>query len=451
MKTTIIAIALMLSSASYSQCTDVTLTLTDSYGDTWNGGSLTIDGVDYDGIGLWVPGNGTESVTYDLCFDLSGCIDVIYTAGSYSYENSWSIALASDGTELTSGADNSNTFGYGCIGTPAPANDNCTDAILLECGDSETGTTFNATASGFGGSSTNSGEDVWYSFIGTGTEATVSLCGSSFDTYLRVYDACAGNQVAANDDNFTACGTSSSQLTMPTTAGAEYKISVGGYGIAQGDFAISLTCAEPCTNTYSIDVQEACDSFTWVDGNTYTASTDQVEWTTTNAAGCDSIILLDLTINNSTTSIDVVTACGEYTWIDGITYTASNDTTTYTTTNAAGCDSIVTLDLTINDNVYTQESVTDCFEVVFGDSTYTEDTQFVLELAMTNGCTEFLTVYIDVQDCAGIEEEEITIGQGPFKVYNTMGQLIPTDNLPKNVMLIKVYANGVSEKFVVVK
>jgi len=48
------------------------------------------------------------------------------------------------------------------------------------------------------------------------------------------------------------------------------------------------------------------------------------------------------------TGTDVQTACDSYTWIDGNTYTASNNTATHTLTNAAGCDSVVTLNLSIN-------------------------------------------------------------------------------------------------------
>ncbi|MEZ5172303.1 MAG: hypothetical protein R2850_02010 [Bacteroidia bacterium] len=67
-------------------------------------------------------------------------------------------------------------------------------------------------------------------------------------------------------------------------------------------------------------------------------------------AGCDSVITLDLTINNSVTSTDVQSACGSFTWIDGITYTASTNTPTFTIAggSVAGCDSVITLDLTIN-------------------------------------------------------------------------------------------------------
>ena len=36
-----------------------------------------------------------------------------------------------------------------------------------------------------------------------------------------------------------------------------------------------------------------------------------------------------MTINYSTTGNDVITACDSYTWIDGITYTSSNNTATY--------------------------------------------------------------------------------------------------------------------------
>ena len=48
------------------------------------------------------------------------------------------------------------------------------------------------------------------------------------------------------------------------------------------------------------------------------------------------------------TGIDPITACNSYTWIDGITYFDSDSTATFTVTTAEGCDSIVTLNLTVN-------------------------------------------------------------------------------------------------------
>ena len=46
-------------------------------------------------------------------------------------------------------------------------------------------------------------------------------------------------------------------------------------------------------------------------------------------------------------STDVISSCSDYTWIDGVTYTSSNSTATFQLVNDQGCDSIITLDLTI--------------------------------------------------------------------------------------------------------
>ena len=91
------------------------------------------------------------------------------------------------------------------------------------------------------------------------------------------------------------------------------------------------------------DTQTACDTYTWIDGITYTTSNNSATWTLTNASGCDSTVTLDLTITNSNTGTDVQTACDSYTWIDGNTYTTSNNSAIWTLTNASGCDSTVTL------------------------------------------------------------------------------------------------------------
>ena len=53
-------------------------------------------------------------------------------------------------------------------------------------------------------------------------------------------------------------------------------------------------------------------------------------------------------LGNPISVVDSISSCDSYTWIDGNTYTSSVNTPTFTLTNAAGCDSIVTLNLTIN-------------------------------------------------------------------------------------------------------
>lgn len=98
----------------------------------------------------------------------------------------------------------------------------------------------------------------------------------------------------------------------------------------------------------NVEVVFACDSFTWLNGVTYTGD-ELISINLPEAAsnGCDSIQWLNLTIGN-VIGTDTVSACNSYTWIDGNTYTVSNNTSTFTLNSSSGCDSIITLNLTID-------------------------------------------------------------------------------------------------------
>lgn len=95
----------------------------------------------------------------------------------------------------------------------------------------------------------------------------------------------------------------------------------------------------------STDIQTACDSLTWMDGITYSESTDSATYILTAVNGCDSVITLILTINHSTHDTIADTAINKYTW-NGTTYTESG-VYEYIGTTSDGCDSIVSLILTI--------------------------------------------------------------------------------------------------------
>lgn len=166
---------------------------------------------------------------------------------------------------------------------------------------------------------------------------------------------------------------------------------------------LELTVNESTTGT---DEVTACDTYTWIDGVTYTESNNTATWVLTNAAGCDSIVTLDLTITNSTSGTDEVTACDTYTWIDGVAYTESNNTATHVLTNAAGCDSIVTLDLTIN------QSTTAEIDVEIGDGeeytapddqVYVETGTYTAVINNTAGCDS--TITINLVNTTGVEED----------------------------------------------
>jgi autotransporter-associated beta strand protein len=62
-----------------------------------------------------------------------------------------------------------------------------------------------------------------------------------------------------------------------------------------------------CTPTSSTETISSCDSYTW-HGTTYTTSNNSATWTGTNAAGCDSVVTLHLTINQPTSGGTIAAA-----------------------------------------------------------------------------------------------------------------------------------------------
>lgn len=118
-------------------------------------------------------------------------------------------------------------------------------------------------------------------------------------------------------------------------------------GVQTGPPNARISFSQPCVPTFSSFTETACDSYT-LNSQVYATSGTYTQ-TISNLAGCDSTITLNLTINHAVQGTDVQIACGSFIWIDNNTYTASNNTASHTLTGAAsnGCDSIVTLDLTI--------------------------------------------------------------------------------------------------------
>lgn len=103
-----------------------------------------------------------------------------------------------------------------------------------------------------------------------------------------------------------------------------------------------------CTPTFSTDTITACEAYTWTNGVTYTASNNSAKDTFLNAAGCDSVVTLNLTIFKNSFDSTSIIACDSVVSPTGKIYTTTG---TYldTLTNSAGCDSIITSFVVIGD------------------------------------------------------------------------------------------------------
>jgi len=158
------------------------------------------------------------------------------------------------------------------------------------------------------------------------------------------------------------------------------------------------------SSTSGTDIQSECGTYSWIDGMTYTATTNTPTYTIVggNANGCDSIVTLDLTIYSSTSGTDIQTACGTYSWIDGMTYTATTNTPTYTIVggNVNGCDSIVTLDLAIYSSTSGTDMQTACGTYSWIDGmTYTAITNtptYTIVGGNVNGCDSIVTLGLTI-------------------------------------------------------
>ena len=111
--------------------------------------------------------------------------------------------------------------------------------------------------------------------------------------------------------------------------------------------AHNMTPCVSCLETSAALTLSGCDTLYSPSGNYYWTISGSYMDTIPNAAGCDSVIFINGTVNSTTYGTDVLSACDSLTWIDGITYTASNSSATFTLTNSAGCDSVVMLDILI--------------------------------------------------------------------------------------------------------
>ena len=229
----------------------------------------------------------------------------------------------------------------------------------------------------------------------TGILTNVAGCDSTITLHLTI------NVPTEGDTTAVACGSfdwHGQQLTE------------------SGDYTDVLTNAAGCDSTVTLHLTinvptegdttaVACGSFNW---HGYTNLTESGDYTAvlTNAAGCDSTVTLHLTIYQPVVTEPVeVTICENdlpYHYVNGeidTTFevgTPNLSTVTYNLTTVHGCDSTVTLHLTINLPISVEISDTACSSYSWNDSIYTESGDYVQTFTDANGCDSVVTLHLTV-------------------------------------------------------
>jgi gliding motility-associated-like protein len=208
------------------------------------------------------------------------------------------------------------------------------------------------------------------------------------------------NQTSSSSTSTTIC---SNQLpynwngTNYNVAGTYVYHTVNAVGC---DSAATLNLTVNAISSSTTNVTRCSNQlpFTW-NGTNYNAAGTYV-FHTLNSVGCDSAATLNLTINNTSTSVTNVTRCSNqlpFAW-NGANYNAGGSFT-FTTVNAAGCDSVATLNLTVNNTSTSVTNVTRCSDQLpytWNGTNYSSAGTYVYHTLNTAGCDSAATLNLAV-------------------------------------------------------
>ncbi len=191
------------------------------------------------------------------------------------------------------------------------------------------------------------------------TFATVAGCDSTVVMQLIVVPN------LTSTTTITLCSAAFSSYTwngIPITAANTYTFNTTTASGCDSIATLVVNEALTLTSTTNVTICEDQLPYTWnsidrTTGGTYT-------FNTTNAYGCDSIATLNLTVIPTATSTENLVICPDqapYNW-NGTSYTTDGIYTVTLTSVLTGCDSLVTLNLTIRPDLSSITDSTICFE-----------------------------------------------------------------------------------------
>jgi hypothetical protein len=94
---------------------------------------------------------------------------------------------------------------------------------------------------------------VWYSFTSTGGSIKLTLCNSSYDTQVAVYEGNDCGSLTCVGSNNNNCDSVQSRMTFPTQSGKVYWVLVYGRFSDFGDYEMSIESVTPPANDKCAD------------------------------------------------------------------------------------------------------------------------------------------------------------------------------------------------------
>ena len=233
---------------------------------------------------------------------------------------------------------------------------------------------------------------------------TVNNCDSTVTLHLTIRHSNTGDTTAVACDSFEWYGVTYN--TTPAVAPTHEFTNVAGC-----DSIVTLHLTVNHSNTGDTTAV-ACDSFDWYEHTNITASTETLTHVFTNVAGCDSTVTLHLTVNHSNTGDTNAVACDSFDWYEHTNITASTETLTHVFTNVAGCDSTVTLHLTINHSNTGDTNAVACDSLFWNGEWRVESGEYNRTLTNVAGCDSIVTLHLTINHSQ-------TVALDPVSAYDS--------------------------------
>ena len=196
--------------------------------------------------------------------------------------------------------------------------------------------------------------------VGNGNNTGIT---SILDSKNNINGVINGLALTGTLSNFVPYSQNSFQTINASTCNGSYVSPSGNHTwTMSGTYHDTIPSANPngCDSIYTINLlvgsssnnttisPSACVNYVSPSGNYIWNMTGTYTDTLQSVAGCDSIITINLTINSNTGSL-TTSACGSYTAPSGNNTWTTSGTYTDILTNSLGCDSTITINLTIVD------------------------------------------------------------------------------------------------------
>ena len=232
------------------------------------------------------------------------------------------------------------------------------------------------------------GRDTLTSFAGCDSIITIDLTFVDEKDSLIQQGLCAGDSIIINNITYNF-NNQSGRDTLISFAGCDSII------------VVDLTFTNEIIGPTIMDNLCATDSMV-INGITYDINNQSGRDTLVSFAGCDSIIVVDLTFTNEIigpTIMDNLCATDSMI-INGITYDINNQSGSDTLTSFNGCDSIVFIDFFFYpENAIVEEMVLFCDSIFVVDEWIFQAGIIIDTLADMNGCDSIINTIVELDNC----------------------------------------------------